>query len=215
MDQTFRNYEVIVSDSESNDRTRDIAQRWGCEVVVGPQKGPGYGRNIGANIAQGKILLFLDADVILPTRDFLKQQVEEFTARDLAAASCYSRPTEGRPLYRGIFAMGNLYMRLFQGIDPHAAYAIFAKKGVHEKVGGFDVSPVFREDHDYAKRINKFGKFGILESRGVLVSTRRFQEDGLMRTLKPWLLSEVLRPFGKQSYRKFNYKFGHYRNIDN
>ena len=208
--QTFCDYEVIVSDAESTDRTRDIAGKAGSKIVVAPRSGPGSGKNIGARSTSGEILLFLDADVILPNKDFLKKAVEEFTSRDLAVAGCYLRPTDQRLLYRILFSLNNLANRTTQAIDPHAACIIFAKRAYHEKIGGFDESPVFREDHDYVKRMSKLGKFGILTSVFVLVSTRRFEQDGIFRTMRIWLLSEMLRVFGKQKYSKFNYKFGHY-----
>jgi len=44
--QDFSDYEVIVADANSKDRTREIAAEYGCRVVDGGL--PAVGRNAGA-----------------------------------------------------------------------------------------------------------------------------------------------------------------------
>ena len=61
--QTFQDFEIIVADAHSTDRTREIALQAGAKVVDGGMPGPG--RNRGAAVAQGEIIFFFDADVIL------------------------------------------------------------------------------------------------------------------------------------------------------
>ena len=61
--QNFSDYEIIIADAGSQDRTREIARDADCRVVDGGL--PAVGRNRGAESAQGEYLLFLDADVCL------------------------------------------------------------------------------------------------------------------------------------------------------
>ena len=68
--QTYKGYEIIVADAGSKDRTGQIAKKYGCKVVKGGM--PAVGRNNGAKVAKGNILLFLDADVQI-NRDFIKK----------------------------------------------------------------------------------------------------------------------------------------------
>lgn len=64
--------EVIVVANGSTDGTAEIAQRIGAKVIRYPhQLGHDVGRSIGAKEARGDILLFTDADIIIPTRDLV------------------------------------------------------------------------------------------------------------------------------------------------
>jgi len=72
--QTFKDYEIIVSDNHSKDKTRVIAKQFGCKIVDGGL--PGKARNNGAKVAKGKYIFFLDADVVFgPT--YIEQMLKK------------------------------------------------------------------------------------------------------------------------------------------
>jgi Glycosyl transferase family 2 len=62
--QTFTDYEVIVVDDGSTDRTREWLFSQGEDVlaITQPNRGPGSARNFGARHASGTYLAFLDSD---------------------------------------------------------------------------------------------------------------------------------------------------------
>lgn len=62
--QDFKDYEIIRTDAGSKDKTVEIAKNYGCKIIPGGL--PSKGRNEGAKVAKGDLLLFLDADLILP-----------------------------------------------------------------------------------------------------------------------------------------------------
>lgn len=62
--QDFQDYEIIVADAGSKDKTVEISKNYNAAIVMGGL--PAKGRNEGAKIARGDLFLFLDADVILP-----------------------------------------------------------------------------------------------------------------------------------------------------
>src|SRR5215468_213968 len=61
-------YELIVTDDGSTDRTCDIAERYADRVVrlMGPKGTIGANRNRGARVAHGEYLVFVDADIFIP-----------------------------------------------------------------------------------------------------------------------------------------------------
>ncbi len=60
------NGEIIVTDNNSSDRTAEIAKATGANVVFEPINQISRARNTGAKHAQGRYLIFVDADTIVP-----------------------------------------------------------------------------------------------------------------------------------------------------
>src|SRR5207249_11558350 len=52
--------------SDLSDGTPEVARKAGAIVVEGERRGPGEGRNRGARKATGEVLVFVDADCVLP-----------------------------------------------------------------------------------------------------------------------------------------------------
>lgn len=64
---TYPAFEIIVVDDFSSDDTPVIAERMGVRYLRTPRNiGPAGARNLGSRHAQGEILAFIDADVVLP-----------------------------------------------------------------------------------------------------------------------------------------------------
>ena len=87
--QNFEDYEIIIADANSTDNTRQIAKSYGCIITEGGM--PGVGRNNGAKIAKGDILLFLDSDLEL-TDDYLRDSIYEFKMERLGIAITQMKP---------------------------------------------------------------------------------------------------------------------------
>lgn len=207
--QEYNNKEVIVADNNSTDRTRAIAEEYGVKIVNG---GPvAEGRNNGAKHAKGDILLFLDADVILPDAYFLEFVLREFERRKLAIATCLPAPISDKKIDRIFHNFFNVYTKLLEAIMPHTpGFCILVKRGVHEALGGFDEEIKLAEDHDYAQRAVEFGKFGILHCKKIPVSVRRFEKDGRLKVAAKYLFCELhMMMLGSVKTDIFKYKFGY------
>ena len=72
--------ELIVVGSESSDATRDIATRHGALVVSESVHNIGKVKNTGAGAAAGDILVFIDADTVVPPA--LLAQIAEVMGRE-------------------------------------------------------------------------------------------------------------------------------------
>ena len=63
---SYRQYELIVVDDCSTDRSAEISRQKGALVLkMSRQSGPGGARNLGATKARGEVLFFVDADVVV------------------------------------------------------------------------------------------------------------------------------------------------------
>lgn len=211
--QTYKEYEVVVADAHSKDRTREIAIELGARVVDGGM--PSAGRNKGAAAANGDLVLFLDADVVLPDVKFLEETIAEFDKRGLGAATCAVDPMSERVIDKVMHSTFNYFMWVTQAFVPHApGFCIFAKKIVHDAISGFDEEIKLAEDHDYVGRAAKVEKFGLLNSHKIPVSVRRFDRDGRLNIIFKYLLLEVhLRTKGNVKTDAFNYTFGHSKEV--
>lgn len=207
--QRFKDYEIIVADANSKDKTLEIAQKYGAKVVKGGL--PGVGRNRGAKIAQGEFLFFLDADVILP-RNFLKKAYNEMQKRYLDLATCEFKPISNLLIDKVSHELINLFIKLSQFSTPHApGFSIFVSKRLFERVGGFDESIKIAEDHDFVRRASKLRPLRILESTYIKVSVRRLEKEGRIRLAKKYLYVELHRLFkGELKKDIINYEFGNY-----
>lgn len=214
--QTFLTKEVIVADAFSTDATRDIAKTFGCNVVDGGL--PGQGRNLGALVAKGEMLLFLDADVELQDSRFLEKALQNLQKKQLDFATCDVEPLSSRWIDRFFYRCYNRYARLCSPIKAHApGFCIFARKKFHDQMHGFDSHIIFCEDHEYVNRSRIYGRFGHLDPHiRIPVSIRRFDRDGRLKIALKYLLAEFhLWIFGPIYHQYFHYEFGHEKQQNN
>ena len=210
--QDFDDYEIILADAGSTDKTLEIAEKYNCKIIPGGS--PARGRNEGAKVANGELLFFCDADVVLPD-NFFKKAIAEFKDRNLELASFCLVPLPKNKF--STFLLNIFYNQpivLLESALPHAATGIFFKKDLFDKSGGFDEDVKLAEDHYLARRTIKLfkAKFGIIKSTEIFVSDRRFKADGWISVAVRYFLCELHLIFiGPVKSDIFKYKFGHYK----
>jgi len=211
--QAYKNKEVIVADAGSTDKTREIAEKYGAKVVEGGM--PATGRNNGAKKSKGDIIIFLDADVVLPDAYFLESAIKEFERKRLDIATCFPVPLSCNKIDHLFHNFFNIYTNLLKSMMPHTpGFCIFVRRALHERIKGFDEEVKLAEDHDYAEQAIKFGKFGIIKSRKIPVSIRRFEKDGRLNVLAKYFFCDLHRlVLGSVKHDLFNYKFGYDKNF--
>lgn len=203
--QTFRDFEVIISDANSEDETIKVAESFRqslpvLKITVSKERSPAKQRNEGAKLASFERLLFLDADVILPV-DFLEKNLKELGQRKLDLAHIVSFPITNN-LFDYYFLIVSCWIHEFlhRVIPLVFGFAIFSTKFWHEKLGGFNEKMrKIGEDSDYTFRASKLGAtFGILKGREIYVSMRRMDVEGRFGLLKNLIwLPFLLAVFGR------------------
>lgn len=208
--QGLKDYEIIVADGGSKDRSLEIAKSFKCKIVTGGL--PARGRNEGAKIAKGELLLFVDADVSF-SRNSLKKFLKEFSKKKLDVASFLLKP-EGNVFFIKLLydTFYNLPVLAMEKILPHATGAILIKRKLHQKNQGFDELIKFGEDTDYVRRAARWGNFGILKSEKIYFSQRRFESRGWIKTYLKIVLAEIYMTLVGPIRSDFlKYRYGNYQ----
>ena len=176
-------HEVIIVDGGSIDGSVEIARMLTRKCF---STGPGRSRqmNEGARRSSGDVLVFLHADTRLP----------EGAPCRLAQALADSHALWGRFdvrlsgehwMFRVIEWAMNWRSRL-TGIAT-GDQAMFVRKGAFERAGGFPLIPLM-EDVALSRRLRRLARPVCLCER-VVTSSRRWQRDGILRTvLLMWCL---------------------------
>jgi GT2 family glycosyltransferase len=153
-----RPYEIIVVNDDSSDRTAEIAQSAGARVITVQKRQIAAVRNAGAREAQGDILIFVDADTILPEPTLCRalQALDD----GAVGGGCIPRMAESIPL------LSRIYLWMFLAVWIPLGYAagcfIFVRRPHFEAVGGFDELYFASEEVWLSKALKQRGRFVIL-----------------------------------------------------
>jgi glycosyltransferase involved in cell wall biosynthesis len=172
-------YEIVVSDGTSKDGTVKIARKYADEVVEVKKRGISVGRNAGAKVASGDILLFVDADTVL-LFNCLTEFAKTFKVKSVVGATCPIAPTSSRAVDFMLYWMANQFVKssIKTGVPQLFGICCAYRQSAFESVGGFDEKLHTHEDIDLSQRMAKLGKIVFVESTLALTSPRRFEAWG-------------------------------------
>lgn len=143
----YSQFEVVVVDDCSSDDTAHVAVRYGARCLRTPQRmGPAGARNLGAKSAEGEILLFVDADVVVPP-ETLRLVAEDFV-RDSELAAVFGS-YDDEPTWKSFISQyKNLMHHYVHQTSSDAATTFWAgcgamRKEVFEEFRGFDAETYF------------------------------------------------------------------------
>ncbi len=184
--RALKPYEIIVADSHSDDNTVDIAKKYGARVVYARRGAASFGRNAGAKAAKGDILLFLDADsIVFP--NLLETVEKDFRDKRVVGWTCLIHAFTPDWKQKVIYNASNDICEFLTVVlkAPHApGIVIGVRKDVFERIGGFDETLKVMEDHDFALRVGRVGKFKFAKDTCVHTSTRRMDAYGIPGLIK-------------------------------
>jgi cellulose synthase/poly-beta-1,6-N-acetylglucosamine synthase-like glycosyltransferase len=164
---------------------------------------------LGAHNSKGDIVLFLDADTILPN-NFLGKAVKQFKERKIDVAGFYLKFNSKKPIYLLYNFVYNLMCFIGQYTIPMSVgAAIMVDKGFHRKLHGFKEDIFIGEDYEYLKRASKLGKFRILWTHRPRFSVRRIEKEGKIKMLIRWIYAGLYMLFRGSIKKKIvKYEFG-------
>lgn len=192
-------YEIIVSDGKSKDKTVSIAKKYADKVVSTKNKSISEGRNDGASLAKGDILVFVDADTRVK-KTLLESVIREFEDKKVAGGFVkYYFDTNNffiimvNSVFIVLSFLANIF---FPKALIVAGVCIIARKKVFDKIKGFNPDLRTSEDYDLMERLRKKGKF-ILVNESVYTSDRRLRKMGYLGLLKYYLTDFYKHHFTK------------------
>ncbi|MEW6306006.1 MAG: glycosyltransferase [Verrucomicrobiota bacterium] len=182
-------YELIVCDNNSTDRTAEIARAEGATVVFESVNQISRARNRGAEAAAGDWLLFIDADS-RPTRELLGDLADHLaTGKYLGGGATVT--LDGDYFWPEMITRGwNLLSRMRRWA---AGSFVFCETAAFRKLGGFSLELYASEEIELSERLKKEararGKKMVILKRHPLVTSAR--------KLHLYSLREHLRFLGK------------------
>lgn len=189
-------FEVIVADGSSIDHTRArVEERIGsfpCPLRVVECSLPhrALQLNRAAAVAEGNILLFLHADVLVPSEAL--ECLEAELLNTSVVGGNYQVIFEGTSVVEKLFTWAYRVRRPF-GIY-YGDSGIFVRSEVFKGLGGFRPIPIM-EDYEFVRRMEKIGRTVCLRAP-LVVSGRRWRVQGLFRTLFSWVWIQSLYSLG-------------------
>ncbi len=184
-------FEIIVVDGGSRDRTAELAAKAADRVVLQTSPGIGGARNDGVRIARAELVATTDADCRVPP-DWLERIVRDFQDRDVVAVCGPDGPFDGGLKARFIyfFIRGIIRLAALAGIYGTGGTNSAFRKDAFLAVGGFRSLP-HSDDIDIGVRIRARGRIVFDPELYVELSVRRLEKDGYLRTLFLWLQGDL------------------------
>ena len=176
--------EIIVVDNESADKTKQIAESFGAKVVSESEHNIARVRNTGAKNAGGDVLVFIDADTIIPKILFQKIARAMRDEKCFGGAVAVDYETFRRKWMRYYLIGWQFWGGVF---NMKQGAAQFCRDAAFEKLNGYDETIFMGEDVEFYWRLSKFAKRSaghlfFVEHPKVITSARRFDRMSLWKT---------------------------------
>jgi glycosyltransferase involved in cell wall biosynthesis len=147
-------FEIVVCDNNSTDRTSAIAEAAGAKVVFEPFNQIGRARNSGAAAATGDWLIFVDADSH-PSAELFSDVAEQIISGGCVAGGATIRLDENIFAANFVTQLWNYASRFNRLL---AGSFIFVETAAFRKLGGFSHEFFAAEELDLSRRLKQLAR---------------------------------------------------------
>jgi glycosyltransferase involved in cell wall biosynthesis len=189
-------YEILVVDNASTDRTSEVALEQGARVVQEFKRGIVAARQAGYLHAKYDLLANIDADNVVPAG---------WLDRALAALDPATVVVTGPLVYPEFSRLMQVLTRFFYFLGRLSHHTLgtmvqggnfIVRKSALDAVGGYNTDVVFfGEDTDFAVRIATVGSVKLVPKMWVYSSARPFQVEGIVLTTWRYVLNYLTVTF--------------------
>ncbi len=185
-------HKIVVVDSGSTDETCQIALQLGAKLIKSEAKSPGkaYVLNEAAEFATGDVLLFLDADTLVPPG--YDQFIERALENHAVVGGAFEFALDGSEFgLRVVEIINRVRYRIRQRY--YGDQGIFVRSQVFKKVAGYPQIGLLEAAY-LCKNLRKQGKLALIKNE-MKTSPRRFLDGGIYKVLagdmKIWFLDLI------------------------
>ncbi|HEY0005482.1 MAG TPA: glycosyltransferase [Pyrinomonadaceae bacterium] len=177
--------EIVVVDNDSQDRTKEIAKGFGAGVFTETDHNIARVRNTGAENSKGDLLIFVDADTLVPDSLFLKI-AEVMRDENCLGGAVSVEYEEFQRRWVRFYILGWKFWETVFNTKQGATQ--FCRRTVFSELGGYDVGVYVGEDVEFYWRLSKLAKqkaafVSFIENPKVKTSARRFDKMSWWKTL--------------------------------
>lgn len=187
--QTFTNFETIVVDGNSEDKTSQVTTtfpaKYPLHLYSTTTRNVSFQRNLGAKKAKGEILIFFDADTQIP-KNYLKQIAKTFKEKHPHFLTTYMTTDSNKKSAKTFALLTNLIFQTSKIINTPSVYGSMqaVKKSAFFDVNGYDTKTSYGEDSQLFIKLLKFNyKYILLKNPRYIFSIRRFNSQGTLSTI--------------------------------
>ncbi len=198
------NYEIIVVDNNSTDKTFQIAKNFGVRALKQEKSGIAWARQKGFEEAKGSIIASTDSDTLTP-QNWLEEINQLFIKNPRAIGFSGGIILFGSHNFKAIFAnmmipLSRFFSRIFtkNAFFSGANFAI--RKSAFKAIGGFNTKLKVGEDVDLALRAKKQGKIIFKSNICVQTSARRYEKSKISQLFRVYILNFSWFAFFKKPY---------------
>lgn len=178
--QTFKDFEIIVVDNNSNDKTAEIATKLGAKVVKEKIQGMTPAREKGFKEANAEIIARTDADST-PPPNWLNDIYQTFSTHPdvIAITGSFTSPYNYLPneLFH-YFIIGFVHLtKILTGHIPLHGPNFALKKSAWEKIKVHMDDSIVHEDIDLSCHLSKVGNMLFLPHLTIPYSLRRWRKN--------------------------------------
>jgi glycosyltransferase involved in cell wall biosynthesis len=212
--QTFQDFEVIVIDGKSKDKTvekaKEFSKTLSLTILSSKIRNVSVQRNMGGEAGKGTYLLFNDADNRLP-KHFLEGVKYHQSVKPTDLFTTWSLPDSKKNSDKAIATYMNLLTEtgLLLGNPGAFGAMIGCRRKIFGKIGGFNPEIGFAEDTEFIRQGYRKGySFAIIHEPRYVYSLRRFRKIGTLKLIQRYAVLNLKYITNQKVDQKKEYPMG-------